>query len=145
MKYPLGSFSRFPHQQRRAYARRQRAIENSAATHHAQFRHHLEIEKAVYIAMDEFLPTMSVRTDEGIPVLAEMKVRMTRIKRKHDAEKRVYYAYLGETFQFFSRIIALSPEVDKMSHEDLKEFIERFGGTLWTESVQHSDGKIAFD
>ena len=95
--------------------------------------------------MDEFLPTMSVRTDEGIPVLAEMKVRMTRIKRKHDAEKRVYYAYLGETFQFFSRIIALSPEVDKMSHEDLKEFIERFGGTLWTESVQHSDGKIAFD
>lgn len=145
MKYPLGSFPRFPHQQRRADARRQRAMENSIATKQAQARHHLDCEKAVYDALAEFVPTISVLCEEGIPVLVDLKARMARIKRKHDAGERVYYAYLGETFQIFCRGTGLSPEVDKMSPEELKEFAENFGRTRWEESIRNGDGKIVFN
>jgi len=136
MDYPLGTFPRFGHQERLAQGRRERASRNSAATRQAQARYELAIEGEVLVSMEEVILTATANCPEGEADLEEIKRRLDKIRIKHDAGRRVYYAYLGETFQYFCRITGMSAEVQAFDCGRATSFVRAFGEERYNRRYQ---------
>lgn len=136
MNYPLGTFPRFGHQERWAQERRARASQNSAATRQAQAQYELAIEGEVLLSMEEVILTATANSPEGEAGLEEIKRRLDKIRIKHDAGQRVYYACLGETFQYFCRITGMSAEVQAFDCGRAASFVRVFGEERYSRRYQ---------
>lgn len=127
MPYPLGSFPQYGYQARNSAIRRQRAQENSAATLRAKARYELMIEEAAYKYIDTLMTGATPNSEEGEKVLAELHARMDRILRYHDAGRRVYYKFLGETLRLFSTNAGMKTGLDEVDDEKLKNVARDLG------------------
>lgn len=86
--------------------------------------------------MEEVILTATPNCNEGEAALAEIKRRLKNIRLKHDAGRRVYYAHLGETFQFFCRITGINAEVPDLDREKIKPFVQAFGEVRYSQRYQ---------
>ena len=127
MNYPLGSFPRFGHQQRWANERRQRAIENSIATRQADAQHKLFVEIELFLMLDEYVQKMQPQCPQTLAMANEIHKRMNHIKRKHEAGERVYFRYLGETLQLFSRSTETTTSLEGLPPHRLAQVAENIG------------------
>jgi hypothetical protein len=127
MPYPLGSFPQYGYQARNSAIRRQRAQENSAATLRAKARYELMIEEAAYKYIDTLMTGATPKNEEGEKALAELHERMDRILRYHDAGRRVYYKFLGETLRQFCASSGLKTELGNVDDEKLKQVTRDLG------------------
>lgn len=124
MKYPLGSFPRFAHQQRWADERRQRAISNSIATRRAMAEHHLRLEMEFCDEMRIHAQTLRAQKVIKEDRIAEADRMLEAIRLKHATGKRVYYRTLIDTLLFFCKIMAICPELKRKSHEELVTLVQ---------------------
>jgi hypothetical protein len=127
MRYPLGSFPQYGYQARNAAIRRQVAQENSAATLRAKAKYELMIEEAAYKYIDTLMTGATPKNMEGEKVLAELNARMDRILRYHDAGRRVYYKFLGETLRLFCTNAGMKTGLDVVDDEKLKNVARDLG------------------
>ena len=127
MTYPLGSFPQYGYQARNSAIRRQRAQENSAATLGAKARYELMIEEAAYMYIDTLMTGATPKNMEGEKVLAELNARMDRILRYHDAGRRVYYRFIGETLRLLCRNAEMRTGLEDVDAEKLKNVARDLG------------------
>jgi len=127
MTYPLGSFPQYGYQARNSAIRRQRAQENSAATLRAKARYELMIEEAAYMYIDTLMTGATPKNMEGEKVLAELNARMDRILRYHDAGRRVYYRFIGETLRLLCRNAGMRTGLEDVDAEKLKNVARDLG------------------
>lgn len=127
MRYPLGSFPQYGYQARNAAIRRQVAQENSAATLRAKARYELQIEEAAYKYIDTLMTGTTPNSAEGEKFLEEMHARMDRILRYHDAGRRVYYKFLGETLRLFCTNAGMKTGLEQVDDEKLKNVVRDLG------------------
>ena len=127
MDYPLGSFPRFGHQETCANERRERAVANSIATRQAMAARKLMVEQEVYLMLDEYVQKMQPNCPQTRAMADAILKRMARIKRKHEAGKRVYFRYLGETLQLFCRSTGTTDELEGLAPERLAQIAENLG------------------
>ena len=127
MRYPLGSFPQYGYQSRNAAIRREVAQENSAATLKAKARYELKIEGAVYRYIDTLMTGTTANSERGEQVLEEMNARMDRILRYHDAGRRVYYKFLGETLRLFCTNAGMKTGLEEVDDEKLKNVVRDLG------------------
>jgi len=139
MDYPLGSFPRFGHQERWAIERRQRAIENSIASRQAAAARRLMVEREVYLMLDEYVQKMQPKCPQTRAMADEIQKRLNRIKRKHDADQRVYFRYLGETLQLFCRNTALTQSLEGLGPERLAQIAEDLGQEYYAKKFASID------
>jgi hypothetical protein len=124
MKYPLGSFPRFAHQQRWADERRQRAISNSIATRRAMAERHLCLEMEFYEEMRIHAQTMQAQKVVKEERIAEAERMLESIRLKHAAGKRVYYRALIDALLFFCEIMGICPDLKHKSHDELVSLVQ---------------------
>ena len=127
MTYPLGSFPQYGYQARNSAIRRQRAQENSAATLRAKARYELMIEEAAYKYIDTLMTGATPKNEEGQKALAELQERMDRILRHHDAGRRVYYRFIGETLRLLCRNAGMRTGLEDVDAEKLKNVARDLG------------------
>ena len=127
MNYPLGSFPRFGHQERWANERRERAIANSIASRQAQAERNLAVEREFYVMLDGYVQNMRPKCTQTRAMADEITKCMARIKRKHDAGRRVYFRYLGETLQLFCRSTGTTDALEGLARERLAQIAEDLG------------------
>ena len=107
-----------------------------AATRQAQARYELAIEAEVLLSMEEVILTATANCPEGEAGLEEIKQRLDKIRIKHDAGRRVYYAYLGETFQYFCRITGMNAEVQALDCGRAASLVRAFGEERYSRRYQ---------
>lgn len=127
MPYPLGSFPSYGYQARNAAIRRQLAQENSAATLRAKAQYELKIEEASYKYIDTLMTGATPNNQEGEKSLAELHERMDRILRYHDAGRRVYYKFIGETLRLLCACTGMKTDIGSASDEKLKQVTRDLG------------------
>lgn len=123
MTYPLGSFPRFGHQQRRANVRRQRGIE----TRQSLARQYLSIEQNFCEVLRIQLQNAKVLNSEGEALIAELDRRLESFRRKHEAGRRVYFKSLVDTLLFFCASAGIHPELKQKTQEELALIVESIG------------------
>jgi len=143
MNYPLGSFPRFGHQERWANGRRERAIANSIATRQAMAARNLMVERELYDLLDGYVQSMRPNCPETRGMADEILKRMARIKRKHDADQRVYFRYLGETLQLFCRNTALTQSLEGLGPERLAQIAEDLGQEYYAKKFASNDLRMS--
>jgi len=143
MNYPLGSFPRFGHQERWANERRERAIANSIATRQAMAARNLMVERELYDLLDGYVQSMRPNCPETRGMADEILKRMARIKRKHDADQRVYFRYLGETLQFFCRNTGLTQSLEGLGPERLAQIAEDLGQEYYAKKFASNDLRMS--
>ena len=124
MGYPLGSFSRFGHQQRWANERRTRAMFNSMMTRQANAEEHFRKEIALYDIFTQVVHCMNSSTADGQLQINEFKIRLESIRHRHESGRRVYYRKLIDFVLLFCDVAEVHPQFKEAGYENQKAIIE---------------------
>jgi len=121
MKYPLGSFPRYPHQSRRAAERRERAIANSIAARRQKAHYYLRAEAAFYNHLIQFTNGLHATTPEGEQFIEQLNGRLLRIKTKLEQGHRVYFRKLGCLLRDVVVNADICQEIHNLSDKELAD------------------------
>lgn len=127
MNYPLGSFPRFAHQERRAQERRARAIISSAITRRNHAAYYLEVEIAFFNWLIELVNPITSNTEKGARILAAIKKQLLNIKTKLESGKRVYFKCLGRILHSIAVNGNVFPNLHHLDNAALAEVAENIG------------------